>query len=69
MAPQPSNTTLRRFETIASAANRTQMSRRWFHKQIAEGRLLAYRAGRSVRLNPDDVDALFVATNSWAVQS
>lgn len=67
MAKKPKSATIRRLETIPSAAERTAMSERWFRKQIAEGRLRAYRAGRAVRLNPADVDALFTPTDSWEV--
>lgn len=52
--------------TIQQAAERTQLSARTLRRYIAEGRLVAYRAGRAIRLKPEDVDALFTPTNKWS---
>ncbi|MGP5242440.1 helix-turn-helix domain-containing protein [Corynebacterium flavescens] len=57
---------LQRYETLSQAAKRVQLGERTLRKHIAEGRLVAYRAGRSIRLKPQDVDALFTPTNSWS---
>lgn len=51
--------------TIEQAADYTQLSIRTLRRFIAEGRLTAYRAGRSIRLKPEDVNALFTPTNNW----
>lgn len=54
------------YETVPQAAERTGMGQRTLRRHIAEGRLRAYRAGRLIRLRPEDVDALFTPTNAWA---
>lgn len=54
-----------RLWTIEQASDYTQLSTRTLRRYIAEGRLTAYRAGRSIRLKPEDVDALFAPTNKW----
>ncbi|MCS4489428.1 excisionase family DNA-binding protein [Corynebacterium sp. ES2775-CONJ] len=53
------------FETIKQASKRTQLCERLLRKNIAEGKLRAYRAGRAIRLKPADVDALLIPTDSW----
>lgn len=52
--------------TIEQAAEYTQLSPRTIRRYIAEGRLMAYRAGRNIRLKPEDIDALFTPTNKWS---
>jgi len=52
--------------TIEQASDYTQLSPRTIRRYIAEGRLVAYRAGRNIRLKPEDVDALFTPTNKWS---
>ncbi|UQV57704.1 helix-turn-helix domain-containing protein [Corynebacterium pseudodiphtheriticum] len=60
-----SNHGLPRLITLQQAADSTQLSARTLRRYIAEGRLTAYRAGRAIRLKPEDVDALFTPTNKW----
>lgn len=55
-----------KFLTIAQVSEATQLSPRTIRRYIAEGRLVAYRAGRAIRLKPEDVDALFTPTNQWS---
>lgn len=52
--------------TIEQVSELTQLSPRTIRRHIAEGRLVAYRAGRLIRLKPEDVDALFTPTNKWS---
>lgn len=59
--PQPPNE-LQQYETISQAAKRTRLGERTLRRYIAEGQLVDYRAGRSIRLRPQDVDALFTPT-------
>lgn len=54
------------YETVPQAAERTGLGQRTIRRHIAEGGLTAYRLGRSIRLHPEDVDALFTPTDSWA---
>ena len=54
-----------RLITLQQAADSTQLSVRTLRRYIAAGELTAYRAGRSIRLKPEDVDALFTPTNKW----
>lgn len=54
-----------RLITLQQAADSTQLSVRTLRRYIAEGNLIAYRAGRAIRLKPEDVDALFTPTNQW----
>lgn len=54
------------YETVSQAAKRTGLGERTLRRYIAEGALVAYRAGRAIRLRPEDVDALFTPTNAWA---
>lgn len=63
MATKP--TTLQSYETLQEAAARTKLGERTLRRYIAEGRLIAHRAGRLIRLRPEDVDALFTPTNQW----
>ena len=52
--------TTHRFETLASAAERTGFSVKTLRRRISDGRLPAYRNGpRSLRVKPEDVDRLF----------
>lgn len=51
--------------TLQQASENTQLSVRTLRRYIAAGELTAYRAGRSIRLKPEDVDALFTPTNKW----
>lgn len=55
-----------RMITIAQAAEEWQVGERTLRRYIAEGNLVAYRLGRSIRLRPEDVDDLFTPTDSWA---
>lgn len=64
MATKPQ--TLQQYETLQQAARRVQLGERTLRRHIAEGRLTAFRAGRAIRLKPEDVDALFTPTNRWA---
>ena len=54
-----------RMITIAQAAEEWQVGERTLRRYIAQGRLRAYRMGRLLRLRPEDVDALFTATDLW----
>lgn len=58
-------TTLQSYETLQQASQRVQLGERTLRRYIAQGRLTAYRAGRAIRLRPEDVDALFNPTNKW----
>lgn len=49
----------RRFESLATAAERTGMSTRTLRRRIADGSLPAYRSGpRVIRVDREDVDHL-----------
>lgn len=63
MATKPH--TPRTYETVNQAAERTGTSGRYIRRLIEQQKLRAYRAGRLIRLDPVDVDALFTATDSW----
>ena len=55
------NPTKRRsFESLSTAAQRTGVSIRTLRRRIACGELVAYRTGRLIRVDPDDVDHLLV---------
>lgn len=56
------DTTARRtFESLAQAAERTNLSTRTLRRRIADGSLPAYRVGpRVLRVDPDDIDQLLV---------
>ncbi|QPK79263.1 excisionase family DNA-binding protein [Corynebacterium lizhenjunii] len=55
-----------RYLSLKEAAEYSALSVRTLRRHIAEGRLVAYRAGRTIRLKPEDVDALFTPTNAWS---
>lgn len=55
-----------RLWTIKQASEYTQLSARTLRRYIAEGRLVAYRMGRAIRLKQEDLDALFTPTNKWS---
>lgn len=63
--PTASQKKLQHYETLSQAASRVQIGERTLRPYIAEGKLTAYRAGRAIRLKPQDVDALFTPTNHW----
>ena len=44
--------------TVEQAANRISMSARYVRRLIADRRIVFYRLGRSVRIDPDDLAAL-----------
>ncbi|MBM6402286.1 excisionase family DNA-binding protein [Phycicoccus sonneratiae] len=48
----------RTYESLSAAADRTGVSIRTLRRRIACGQLAAYRTGRLIRLDPDDVDHL-----------
>ena len=51
--------TVRSYESLAEAAERTHVSVRTLRRWIAQGRLNAYRAGpKLLRIDPEDVDAM-----------
>ena len=54
------------YETLQQAAKRVQLGERTLRRYIAEGKLVGYRAGRAIRLKPEDVDALFTPSNKWS---
>lgn len=67
MSTATTRTEPRRYETMQSAAERTGLSVKSIRRRIAEGRLTAYRLGsRVIRVDPDEVDAMFVPTTKWA---
>ena len=51
--------TRRTYESLASAAARMGVSVKTVRRKIAEGVLPAYRCGRILRLDPNDVDNMF----------
>jgi len=54
--------TTRTYESLAQAAQRTEVSVKTLRRRIAAGQLTAYRYGpRMLRLDPRDVDQLIVA--------
>jgi excisionase family DNA binding protein len=53
-------TNRRSFESLSAAADRTGVSIRTLRRRIACGQLAAYRTGRLIRVDPDDVDHLLV---------
>lgn len=56
-----STCTVRRYESLAQAAERTGVSSRTLRRRIAGGQLTAFRVGpRIIRLDPQEVDRLFV---------
>jgi len=57
--------TTRTYESLASAAARMGVSVKTVRRRIAEGILPAYRSGRILRLDPDDVDNMFCRWPRW----
>lgn len=51
--------TTRTYESLPTAAARIGVSVKTVRRRIAEGVLPVYRCGRILRLDPDDVDAMF----------
>lgn len=58
-------TQLSKFITLAQAAELVGLHPRTLRKKVATGELRAYRMGRTLRFKPHDVEALFVATDTW----
>ena len=56
---------LQHYETLQQVSKRTNLGERTLRRYIAEGKLTAYRAGRAIRLKPEDVDVLFTPTTQW----
>lgn len=54
--------------TTAEAVEYTGISERTLRRRVATGQLNQYRSGRAVRYKQSDLDAMFTATNSWAVK-
>jgi excisionase family DNA binding protein len=54
------STTRGSYESLAQASERTSISSQTLRRRIASGELAAYRTGRLIRVNPDDVDRLLV---------
>ncbi len=53
------------YESLGEAAARTHVSVRTLRRWIAQGHLVAYRAGpRLLRVQPEDVDAMMRASLS-----
>ena len=50
--------TRKTYESLSEAAARTGMSIKTLRRRIACGELTAYRSGRLIRLDPNDVDRL-----------
>ena len=51
--------TIRTYESLPTAAARIGVSVKTIRRRIAEGVLPVARSGRSLQLDPKDVDALF----------
>lgn len=49
----------RTYESLANAAARMGVSVKTVRRRIADGVLPAYRCGRILRLDPNDVDGMF----------
>ena len=58
--------TMRTYESLPTAAARIGVSVKTIRRRIAEGVLLVYRCGRILRLDPDDVDAMFSRYPQWS---
>ena len=58
----------RRYESLATAADRTGVSVKTLRKWIAAGALPGFRHGRMLRVDPDDIDELFRPVNAIAVR-
>lgn len=52
--------TTRTYESLPSAAARTGISVKTLRRRIAEGALPVYRCGRILRLDPEEVDGMFL---------
>ncbi|MBM6401441.1 excisionase family DNA-binding protein [Phycicoccus sonneratiae] len=50
----------RSYESLSQAAVRTGISTKTLRRRIADGTLTAYRCGRLIRLDPEDVDRILV---------
>ena len=64
--PKTAQSAKPRMITIPQAAELYQVGERTLRRYIAEGQLVANRLGRSIRLRPEDVEALFTPTDTWA---
>ncbi len=49
----------RQYESIQQAAARTGLSHKTIRRRIQDGAIKAYRLGRLIRLDPNQVDAAF----------
>lgn len=58
--------TMRTYESLPTAAARIGVSVKTIRRRIAEGVLPVYRTGRILRLNPDEVDAMFSRYPPWS---
>lgn len=58
--------TMRTYESLPTSAARIGVSVKTIRRRIAEGVLPVYRCGRILRLDPDDVDAMFSRYPRWA---
>ena len=58
--------TMRTYESLPTAAARIGVSVKTIRRRIAEGILPVYRCGRILRLDPDDVDAMFSRYPQWS---
>ena len=50
----------RSYESLSAAADRTGISAQTLRRRIACGQLVAYRTGRLIRVDPEDVDHLMI---------
>ena len=57
----------RTYESLPTAAARIGVSVKTIRRRIADGVLPAFRCGRILRLDPNDVDAMFSRYPQWAV--
>jgi excisionase family DNA binding protein len=55
--------TARTYESLASAAARMGVSVKTVRRRIADGVLPVYRCGRILRLDPTDVDGMFLRSS------
>lgn len=58
--------TMRTYESLPTAAARIGVSVKTIRRRIAEGVLPVYRCGRILRLDPNDVDAMFSRYPGWS---
>lgn len=56
------------FLTTAEAVEFSNISARTLRRRVANGELRAYRSGRLIRYKQSDLEAMFTATDSWAVK-